>query len=499
MAPLNRSVSRVSVGGAVLKAAAVIGGCLLTGAVLWFLVVIPIRAWLHLREVMGFVRVEDLDPGCDMEALPFPGLVYQNPDLVAPNINDDLPTGSTMHSARGRPQDNWYTESWMGMSQPARDGEGPRTGSSVSPPGSTGSQPPRPLRPRSRIRTKSAMINAEPVNIESFPWTVALGHHFYWPAFWSQLPRDGHTSVRTMCTAVLIRSDWVLTSAHCVSHYGYKFYVTAGTDCRSEFGGILLPMTQIRKVRRVHFYHTHRWLGWSTTTQLPVVRFGWIKWAPMLQNVPYLTNDIALLQLETPFELSPFVQPIRPATASHLDRDMIDLNTTHVTGWGLLAQPNVHHEQIETTLLQGARFVSMPLTDVAAEQLDQLEGDSNVSGSLEDKAVLTAFLPKCLKELMCVRVRQGDPSVVHSDSGSPWVAKLRDTDGSQVDHWRLVAITRGAIIQNYKHLALEDQLQDELEDFYGRKWLNPSHVYDYGVRVPNDEKINWLRDVINRH
>lgn len=104
-----------------------------------------------------------------------------------------------------------------------------------------------------------------------FPWSVLIRETTLLGLF-----------VKTKCGGVLIDLKWVLTAAHCQPGMFGSLIVVAGEYDLGVRSNRLKPIT--RKVKRMIIHRDY--------------------------NPSNFDNDIALLELETPFQLQPHAVPI---------------------------------------------------------------------------------------------------------------------------------------------------------------------------------------------
>ncbi|XP_033215825.1 trypsin-7-like [Belonocnema kinseyi] len=140
-----------------------------------------------------------------------------------------------------------------------------------------------PITPNGRI------VGGEPTTIEAVPHQVSLQAYGF-----------------SYCGGSIVSETWVLTAGHCTVSYPAKWIsVRAGTTHFSS-GGTVHP---VAKVVRHENYRTN------------------------LYGVP--ENDVALLQLKTPFELGTSRQPI---ALFEQDEEAVEGSLATITGWGAVRE-----------------------------------------------------------------------------------------------------------------------------------------------------------------
>uniref|UniRef100_A0A672IBG7 pancreatic elastase II n=1 Tax=Salarias fasciatus TaxID=181472 RepID=A0A672IBG7_SALFA len=135
----------------------------------------------------------------------------------------------------------------------------------------------------------SRVVGGDDVRANSWPWQVSLqyksGSNFY------------HT-----CGGTLISSQWVLTAAHCIGSYTYRVYLGKHSlDTANESGSIAISPAKI------------------------VVHENW--------DSSRIRNDIALIKLASPVQLSNQIQPACLPTSGEI---LPNNAPCYVTGWGRL-------------------------------------------------------------------------------------------------------------------------------------------------------------------
>jgi secreted trypsin-like serine protease len=135
--------------------------------------------------------------------------------------------------------------------------------------------------------TLGRIVGGQNANIQDYPWQVALMT----------------SSGQQFCGGVIIHPEWVITAAHCL---GGTIYIRAGVTNRTHTTG---------QDRLVIAQHGHPNYGGSNHQ-----------------------NDIAMLKLQTPLDLSgPNVKAIPIVTAAHAELGYTEPGVlSKITGWGAL-------------------------------------------------------------------------------------------------------------------------------------------------------------------
>ncbi|XP_030635443.1 coagulation factor VII [Chanos chanos] len=173
------------------------------------------------------------------------------------------------------------------------------------------------------------------------------------------------------CGAIVVNDRWMLTAAHCVwQMHTSQLQITVGEHIR----GVGENTEQVRKVAEV-FIHP-------------------------LYNHQTTDNDIALLKLEQPVTLGPFVVPVcLPPTAGTFGRTLAAIRMSTVSGWGRLAQSGV-----SSTVLQKLEVPRVPLAECRAH-----------SGL------------KVTRNMLCAGFKEGGRDSCQGDSGGPLTTRYRNT------------------------------------------------------------------------
>ncbi|XP_053307627.1 chymotrypsin-C-like [Spea bombifrons] len=150
----------------------------------------------------------------------------------------------------------------------------------------------------------SRVVNGEDVRPNSWPWQISL--QYQGTSGW------GHT-----CGGTLIADNWVLTAAHCISSTRtYRVYLGKHNLKNEEEGSIAISPEKI------------------------IVHENW--------NSFLIINDIALIKLSQPVEVSDKIQPAcLPAEGAILANDF----PCYVTGWGRLYTNGPIADNLQQALL----------------------------------------------------------------------------------------------------------------------------------------------------
>lgn len=140
-------------------------------------------------------------------------------------------------------------------------------------------------------------------NAGDYPWQVALA--------WN---RPGTAFKNQFCGGVLISKDWVLTAAHCVYNSKERTWTEPPAAISVVAGNASLNENlDVYRVKKILIHES-----WTRGDRL----------------IP-LDNDIALLELATPVELSEHISPIPLMGADHEVMLLSAGSVVRVVGWGM--------------------------------------------------------------------------------------------------------------------------------------------------------------------
>ncbi|KAI1290130.1 Serine proteinase stubble [Halotydeus destructor] len=202
----------------------------------------------------------------------------------------------------------------------------------------------RPLRPKGRV------VGGRNAHFGEWPWQVLIKESTLLGLF-----------MKTKCGGVLIDDKWVLTAAHCQPGFLSKLLVIVGEyDLTGDFENLKPVAKQVKRM---------------------IIHRGY--------NPATFENDIALLELESAFNVQPHVIPICLPN----DQDNYVGSLAHVVGWGKLSYggavpsilqvvrlPILMNNQCQQMFLNAGHVKSIRDTFVCAGYTDggkdSCEGDS---------------------------------------------------------------------------------------------------------------------------
>ncbi|KAK3755006.1 hypothetical protein QZH41_001976 [Actinostola sp. cb2023] len=221
------------------------------------------------------------------------------------------------------------------------------------PPTQTPQTPPPPTQPpvpgQCGVSSVSRVIAGVDAKPGAWPWQIGL-----------------HRNGRFICGGSLIKKDWIVTAAHCVTQSNPALYtIRLGDHNRNVNEGTEQDIKAIRVISHPNY------------------------------NNPRLSNDIALIQLQRPATLNN-----RVGLACLPDQDYVlpAGSNCYITGWGKIKHPGSSHH-----ILQQAHMPSVSLADCKKK-------NGNIGIPITDAMV-------------CGAKPGTQISGCHGDSGGPYVCK----------------------------------------------------------------------------
>ncbi|KAM9751911.1 chymotrypsin-C-like isoform 2-T2 [Menidia menidia] len=183
----------------------------------------------------------------------------------------------------------------------------------------------------------SRVVGGEDVRPHSWPWQISL-----------QYNREGEW--RHTCGGTLISEQWVLTAAHCISKdKEYRVALGKHSLVETEEGAVFMGTANI------------------------IVHEKW--------NLLFIRNDIALIKLEAPVEVSGTIMPACLPSASFL---LPHDEPCYVTGWGRISTGGPIADNLQQALLPVVDFATCTKPDwwgfMVRDTMVCAGGDGVVSG-----------------------------------------------------------------------------------------------------------------------
>ncbi|XP_071043577.1 trypsin-1 isoform X2 [Parasteatoda tepidariorum] len=192
-----------------------------------------------------------------------------------------------------------------------------------------------------------------------FPWQISLQRHF-----------ERNNGIYHICGGTIIAKKWVLTAAHCINLSKVsKYRIVSGTSDLAEGNKAKLGVGTSQSVHKVYDAYVHE--AFSAQT---------------------LQNDIALLQVDPPFDFSR--HDVRPACIPPPGFEPHGYAT--VSGWG--------------TLKEGSRIIPTRLQAVDVP-------------IISDESCRKAYGKAIVESMMCAGYEEGMRDSCQGDSGGPLVQK----------------------------------------------------------------------------
>lgn len=271
---------------------------------------------------------------------------------------------------------------------------------------------------RSSVNLTETVFNGNRANIEDHGWVVAIGVQS-WPGYYL-FDRKPNQIPPTHCTGSILASDAVLTAGQCTLSPWSTIWVTAGTDCRPERGGVLKSGTQVRRVAVFKRHPQASSTAWNTEMIIQ-----WLTGVPFypFYRVPRDTqagSDITILLLDKPFNMVPPVKRIQLATASQNPENTKGTPLITSVGWGLTG---IEAKFGSAPLRLGT--VTFPQNDNLRRSQDPIYRQKTHTGSKRYYQLVNAKICGSFRTvktpLVCAVTGPGLPQDCEGDSGNGWV------------------------------------------------------------------------------
>ncbi|KAI8517225.1 Mannan-binding lectin serine protease 1 [Branchiostoma belcheri] len=235
--------------------------------------------------------------------------------------------------------------------------------------------------------TRGKLVGGRPAMRGAWPWMAML----------HRTPRG------PFCGGTLLGDRWVLTAAHCLVSP-----VTSDPVMKNSFSVIL---------------GKHKARDKDTTEQ--TVQVAQIVVHPAFNFTTFLA-DIALLKLESPARLNPYITPICLLSEEEATATFVPGREGAVTGWGHTDQGFIANELREATMM-APRFLE------SRERVRVTEDGETWLNICEQDLDTNVFLPlvdtnTCNKtydfavtsDMICAGFQEGGKDACRGDSGGPW-------------------------------------------------------------------------------